>query len=291
MLQVCELYDNGCRVAALRVYNNSRALTDRALLLVPAWLSRTSPSSPTAAAFAAGGRPCSRPRALKRCQYAKAKVSPRTSSVARSCRFAPVSFAAQIIPARTLHNRWPRVRLIPHPANPILPRAVPAAVVMSRHLNKICRHVLLPGQLARASQDLADLVPCLQSAHDRLIAYVTATRAHIHLMALQPAAQHLAAADELAQQLYPALAALVEAIKAAAQPRAKTTGGVGADAGNAAVGGTSKSEDAGGGSKPSARIISVSTGGGGVQTRGAKDKLDLSGIPREVRWGVERTES
>lgn len=55
-VQVGELYAHGCRVAALRVYNNSRALADRALLLVPAWISHTAPSSATAAFFAAGTR-------------------------------------------------------------------------------------------------------------------------------------------------------------------------------------------------------------------------------------------
>ncbi|GFR51464.1 hypothetical protein Agub_g13873 [Astrephomene gubernaculifera] len=147
LTQVGNLYASGCRISALRLYNNSRTLADRALLLLPAWLRRAGPSSATAALFAAA---------------------------------------------------------------------------MARHLNGVCRHILLPGQLTRAASDLALMVPALPSLQDRLANHVATSRAHVHLMSLQRAVHQLSAADALAQQLYPALAAALEAAQYGAPQTPRT---------------------------------------------------------------------
>ncbi|KXZ53763.1 hypothetical protein GPECTOR_6g681 [Gonium pectorale] len=148
MGQAGELYASGCRVSALRFYNNGRVLADRGLLLLPAWLRQAGPSTATAAVFAA---------------------------------------------------------------------------VMTRHLNGICRHVLLPGQLARTARELAALLPSLPSPHDRLTGHLAAARTLAHLLSLRAASRQLAAADALAKQLYPALAGAVQAAEALAQAQQPPT--------------------------------------------------------------------
>ncbi|KAG2494362.1 hypothetical protein HYH03_007419 [Edaphochlamys debaryana] len=190
LTQVGDLYASGCRVSALRHYNNSRVLADRLALLLPAWLRRAGPSTATAAIHTA---------------------------------------------------------------------------VMARHLNSVCRHVMLPGQLARACRDLAALVPGLPSPHDRLVGHVAAARANVHLLALPPAVHQLAAADALAAQLYTPLAAAVESTDAAERSaRASMTA--------AANGGAGIGSGGSGGGAPPNGLEATASSAGQAQTQSLSPK-------------------
>lgn len=202
-------------MSALRLYNNSRTLADRSLLLLPAWLARAGPSSATAAVFTAS---------------------------------------------------------------------------LSRHLNSICRHVLLPHQLARLTRDLAHLTPQLPSGLERLNSHITAARSYTHLLNQPQAAHELQAATALAQQLFPVVAAA-----------ARVSGNSGSVSGSEAEGGSTRGKGEPGSAPGAVEKSQGGTGKGRAEegqangARGATEgrlvfrQADVAGLPLQVRPARART--
>ncbi len=210
--QAGQLYASGCRVSALRLYNNSRTLADRSLLLLPAWLARAGPSSATAAVLAAS---------------------------------------------------------------------------LTRHLNTICRHVLLPHQLARLTRDLAHLVPQLPSGLERLTSHVTTARSSTHLLSLPQAAHELQAATVLAQQLFPVVAAATRVPGDIAGSEAEGCSGRENGEPGSASGAVSKGQ--GGKGKGRAEDGQANGAGEAAVGRLVFRQADVAGLQPQVRHAQART--